>query len=110
MSRDIMQEIDQEVKGNDVILYMKGTPEQPMCGFSYRVVQMLSAVGKPFAYVNILADEEKRQALKTYSSWPTFPQLYVKGELVGGCDIVTELYESQELEQMLSEATAGSAA
>lgn len=108
MARDIMQEIDKEVKSNDIILYMKGNPDQPQCGFSFRVVQMLADIGKPFAYSDILADQEKRQALKEYSKWPTFPQLYVKGELVGGCDIVTELYESKELEQMLNAASADS--
>jgi len=110
MARDIMQEIDKEVKENDILLYMKGSPDQPQCGFSFKVVQMLADIGKPFAHSNILADQEKRQALKEYSSWPTFPQLYVKGELVGGCDIVTELYESKELEEILNKATAGSAA
>jgi len=104
MSRDLIQEIETEVKNNQVLLYMKGTPEQPMCGFSYRVVQILNEVGKPYAYINILADQEKREAVKQYGSWPTFPQLYVKGELVGGCDIVTELHESKELETMLAEA------
>lgn len=106
MSRDVKQEIDQEVKNNKVLLYMKGSPEQPLCGFSFRVVQFLNEVGKPYAYVNILADEEKRQAVKDYSQWPTFPQLYVNGELVGGCDIVTELYESKELHDILNAATA----
>lgn len=106
MSRDIMNEIETEVKGNNVLLYMKGSPEQPMCGFSYRVVQILNEIGQPYAYVNILADQEKREAVKQFGSWPTFPQLYVKGELVGGCDIVTELHESKELGQMLEEAAA----
>ncbi len=104
MSRDIMNEIETEVKGNNVLLYMKGSPEQPMCGFSYRVVQILNEIGQPYAYVNILADQEKREAVKQFGSWPTFPQLYVKGELVGGCDIVTELHENKELGQMLEEA------
>lgn len=106
MSRDLQTEIDQEVKTNNVLLYMKGSPEQPMCGFSYRVVQILNEIGKPYAYVNILADQEKREAVKQFGSWPTFPQLYVKGELVGGCDIVTELHENKELSSMLEEATA----
>lgn len=104
MSRDIMQEIEKEVKENKVLLYMKGNPEQPMCGFSFRVIEMLNSIGKPYAYVNILADEEKRQAVKTYSSWPTFPQLYVGGELLGGCDIITEMFENKELEPVLAEA------
>lgn len=102
MSRDILKEIEEEVKANKVLLYMKGSPEQPQCGFSFRVVQILGEVGKPYAYVNILADQEKREAVKQFSSWPTFPQLYVNGELVGGCDIVTELHENKELEQMLA--------
>lgn len=105
MSRDINKEIETEVKANKVLLYMKGSPEQPMCGFSYRVVQILNEVGKPYAYVNILADQEKREAVKQFGNWPTFPQLYVNGELVGGCDIVTELHESKELDQMLETAT-----
>lgn len=104
MARDIMKEIDEEVKKADVLLYMKGSPEQPMCGFSMRVVEALADVGKPFGYVNILADEEKRQALKQYSNWPTFPQLYVKGELVGGCDIVMEMHQSKELHSLLEDA------
>ena len=107
MSRDVMQEIEKEVKDNKVLLYMKGSPEQPQCGFSFRVVEMLNSIGKPYAYVNILADQEKRQALKTYSNWPTFPQLYVEGELVGGCDIVTEMFENKELEPLLEKAHAG---
>lgn len=104
MSRDVMNEIETEVKNNQVLLYMKGTPDQPMCGFSYKVVQILNEIGQPYAYVNILADQEKREAVKQYGSWPTFPQLYVKGELVGGCDIVTELSESKELQTMLEGA------
>jgi len=108
MTRDIMSEIDKEVKENQVLLYMKGTPDQPMCGFSFKVIQFLQDIGKPYAYINILADEAKRQGVKEYSAWPTFPQLYVKGELVGGCDIVTELYESKELHQLLEAASAPS--
>ncbi|PKL76501.1 MAG: monothiol glutaredoxin, Grx4 family [Candidatus Melainabacteria bacterium HGW-Melainabacteria-1] len=108
MSRDVIKEIETEVKANKVLLYMKGSPEQPMCGFSYRVVQILNEVGKPYAYVNILADQEKREAVKQFGSWPTFPQLYVNGELVGGCDIVTELHESKELGQMLEDSPVAS--
>lgn len=109
MSRDILKEVEQEVKANKVLLYMKGTPDQPQCGFSFKVIQILSEIGKPFAYVNILADEEKRQAVKEYAKWPTFPQLYVGGELVGGCDIVTEMHENHELEQLMQETLAETA-
>lgn len=104
MARDIMSEIKDEVTQNPVLLYMKGSPDQPQCGFSYTVVQILNQIGQPYAFVNILADQEKREAVKQYGSWPTFPQLYVKGELVGGCDIVRELAENNELSQMLVDA------
>ena len=89
--------------GDDVVLYMKGTPVFPMCGFSAAVVQVLSNLGVPFQSYNILDDMELRQGLKEFSNWPTFPQLYVKGELVGGCDIVREMYESGELAELLAE-------
>ena len=95
--------IRQQISGDDVVLYMKGTPVFPMCGFSAQVVQVLSHVGVPFQSYNILDDMELRQGLKDFSNWPTFPQLYVKGELVGGCDIVREMYETGELTQYLSE-------
>ncbi len=109
MSREILKEIEQEVKANKVLLYMKGTPDQPQCGFSFKVIQILSEIGKPFAYVNILADEEKRQGIKEFASWPTIPQLYVGGEFVGGCDIVTEMHENKELEQLMQETLAETA-
>ena len=95
--------IRQQISGDDVVLYMKGTPVFPMCGFSAQVVQVLSHVGVPFQSYNILDDMELRQGLKDFSNWPTFPQLYVKGELVGGCDIVREMYQSGELQQLLAE-------
>jgi monothiol glutaredoxin len=95
--------IRQQIQGDDVVLYMKGTPVFPMCGFSAQVVQVLSNVGVPFQSYNILEDQDLRQGLKEFSNWPTFPQLYVKGELVGGCDIVREMYETGELQQMLTE-------
>jgi monothiol glutaredoxin len=96
--RDAIQEAISE---NPVILFMKGTPDQPMCGFSARTVQILQSLGKPFAAVNILPDPRIRQELSALSNWPTIPQLFVDGELVGGCDIVTEMYQSGELQQAL---------
>ena len=95
--------IREQIQGDDVVLYMKGTPVFPMCGFSSQVVQVLSHVGVPFQSYNILDDMELRQGLKEFSNWPTFPQLYVKGELVGGCDIIREMYQSGELQQLLAE-------
>ena len=99
----IEQFIDNEVKSNDVVLFMKGTPQFPMCGFSGQVVQILDYLGVPYKGVNVLEDEGVRQGIKTYSNWPTVPQLYVKGEFVGGCDIVREMFETGELEQLLKE-------
>ena len=99
----INERIQQQIDGDSVVLYMKGTPVFPMCGFSAQVVQILSHVGVPFQSYNILEDQDLRQGLKEFSNWPTFPQLYVKGELVGGCDIVREMYETGELGQFLTE-------
>ena len=98
---DVNARIEEQLKSNEVLLYMKGTPDFPQCGFSGQTVAALKAVGKPFAYVNIFEDPEIREGLKTYSNWPTFPQLYIKGELVGGCDIVVEMFHSGELHGML---------
>lgn len=98
--------IQQAIVDNPVILFMKGTPEQPMCGFSARTVGILQAVGQPFAAVDVLPDPRIRQELSTLSNWPTIPQLFVDGELVGGCDIVTEMYQSGELQRALG-AEAG---
>jgi monothiol glutaredoxin len=95
--------IREQIQADDVVLYMKGTPVFPMCGFSSQVVQILSHVGVPFQSYNILDDMELRQGLKEFSNWPTFPQLYVRGELVGGCDIIREMHQSGELAQMLGE-------
>ena len=95
--------IREQIQADDVVLYMKGTPVFPMCGFSSQVVQMLSHIGVPFQSYNILDDMELRQGLKEFSNWPTFPQLYVRGELVGGCDIIRELLQSGELAQVLGE-------
>src|ERR1700704_5724067 len=93
--------ITEAIRENDVILFMKGTPEAPACGFSMRTVQALQATGPPFAAVAILPDPRIRQELSAVSNWPTIPQLFVKGEFLGGCDIVTEMYESGELAQAL---------
>lgn len=98
---DVMTEIQREITDNAVFLYMKGTPNAPACGFSSRVVQILSHLGVPFASCNILADNEKREAIKVYANWPTIPQLYVRGEFVGGCDIVTEMFQDGELKALL---------
>ena len=100
---DVNARIEEQLKSNDVLLYMKGTPDFPQCGFSGQAVAALKAVGKPFAYVNIFEDEEIRQGLKTYSNWTTFPQLYVNGELIGGSDIVIEMYHSGELAELLNQ-------
>lgn len=99
---DVMSEIRREITDNRVFLYMKGTPTAPMCGFSARVAQILNHVGVPYASCNILEDNEKREAIKVFGNWPTIPQLYVDGELVGGCDIVTEMFQSGELQQALA--------
>ena len=96
------EKIQATVTANPIVLYMKGTPQFPQCGFSSRLVQILKACGvKDFAAVNVLADEEIRQGIKDYANWPTIPQLYVNGEFVGGCDIATEMYESGELQELL---------
>ena len=96
----LRQRIDQEVGSNDVVLFMKGTPVFPQCGFSAVVVQVLSHLGVKFKGVNVLEDPAIREGIKEYSSWPTIPQLYVKGEFVGGCDIIREMFETGELAEM----------
>ena len=100
---DVTQRIEEQLKSHEVLLYMKGTPDFPQCGFSGQVVAAMNAIGKPFAFVNIFEDQEIREGLKTYSNWPTFPQLYVNGELVGGADIVIEMYHSGELKTVLDD-------
>ena len=100
---DVTQRIEDQLKSHEVLLYMKGTPDFPQCGFSGQVVAAMNAIGKPFAFVNIFEDQEIREGLKTYSNWPTFPQLYVKGELIGGADIVIEMYNSGELKTVLDD-------
>jgi monothiol glutaredoxin len=103
---DINQRIQEQLKANPVLLYMKGTPDFPQCGFSAAAVRTLEACGANFAYVNIFEDPELREALKRYSNWPTYPQLYISGELVGGSDIINEMFRKGELQQMLKEAGA----
>jgi monothiol glutaredoxin len=97
----LRDQIQHAISENPVILFMKGNPDQPMCGFSARTVAILQSLDKPFAAVDVLPDPRIRQELSALSNWPTIPQLFVDGELVGGCDIVTEMYESGELQQML---------
>jgi monothiol glutaredoxin len=96
-----VQFIDNEVKANDVVLFMKGTPQFPMCGFSGQVVQILDYLGVPYKGLNVLENDELRGGIKSYSNWPTIPQLYVKGEFVGGCDIVREMFQAGELQSLL---------
>lgn len=103
MSETVFQRIQGEIDANPVMLYMKGNAMFPQCGFSARVVQILSHMQVPFQTANVLEDPELREGVKAFSNWPTIPQLYVKGELVGGCDIVTEMYQSGELESLLAE-------
>jgi monothiol glutaredoxin len=99
----IEQFIDNEVKSNDVVLFMKGTPQFPMCGFSGQVVQILDHIGVPYKGLNVLDSDELRNGIKVYSNWPTIPQLYVKGEFVGGCDIIREMFQANELQQMFAD-------
>ena len=105
---DINETIKSQLEENPIILYMKGTPQAPQCGFSARTVQALMACGERFAFVNILENQELREALKVYSSWPTYPQLYINGELVGGCDIVCDMETTGELKELIT-AGAGEA-
>jgi monothiol glutaredoxin len=95
--------IDSQVKSNDVVLFMKGTPTFPQCGFSGQVVQILDYLGVPYSGINVLESDDLRQGIKAFSDWPTIPQLYVKGEFVGGCDIVREMFQAGELQQALKE-------
>ena len=99
----IDQFIANEVKSNDVVLFMKGTPQFPQCGFSGQVVQILDYIGVPYKGLNVLENEDLRNGIKTYSNWPTIPQLYVKGEFVGGCDIIREMFQAGELQGLMKE-------
>jgi monothiol glutaredoxin len=103
MSNPVFERIQNDIGGNKVMLYMKGNAMFPQCGFSARVVQILSHIGVPFQTANVLEDPELREGIKQFSNWPTIPQLYVDGEFVGGCDIVTEMYQSGELETLLAD-------
>ena len=107
---DVLDRIREQVEGNPVVLYMKGTPQFPMCGFSSRAAAALQDCGVPFAYVNVLQDPEIFENLPRYADWPTFPQLYINGELVGGCDITLELHDKGELQKMVKEAVAAAEA
>lgn len=102
---DINETIKSQLEENAIILYMKGTPQAPQCGFSAKTVQALMACGERFAFVNILDNQELREGLKVYSSWPTYPQLYISGELVGGCNIILEMSESGELAEQVKAAS-----
>ena len=101
---DVMEKIDATVKENPVVIFMKGTPQLPQCGYSSRTAQALAACGQEFAHVNVLADPDVFQNLPRYANWPTFPQVYINGELIGGCDITLELYQKGELQTMVKEA------
>jgi monothiol glutaredoxin len=101
---NVIDRIKSQLSSSNVMLYMKGTPDFPQCGFSAAAVQALNAVGAKFGSVNIFEDPELREALKQYSNWPTYPQLYVKGELIGGADIIRDMYQTGELQKMVAEA------
>ncbi len=103
---DIIETIKEQIENNAILLYMKGSPNAPQCGFSQRATQALMACGEKFAYVDILANPDIRANLPAYANWPTFPQLWVDGELVGGCDIITEMHESGELQKIIKAAAA----
>ncbi|MDQ6979649.1 MAG: Grx4 family monothiol glutaredoxin [Mariprofundaceae bacterium] len=103
--QEVLKQIDQVVKEHDVVLFMKGTPEFPQCGFSQRVSAILNTVGVPYAAVNVLLDDHIREGIKHYADWPTIPQLFIKGEFIGGCDIISELNESGELTTLLQDLT-----
>ena len=107
MTTTVHDRIAQDVAQNEVLLFMKGTPVMPQCGFSAAVVHILSELGVKFKAVNVLADAEVRQGIKEFSNWPTIPQLYVKGEFVGGCDIVREMFQAGELQAFLQEKGIG---
>jgi len=103
MNEDIKNKINEEIKNNDVCLFMKGTPDVPQCGFSMAVSNMLKILDVKFKGVNVLENQELREGIKVFSEWPTIPQLYVKGEFIGGCDIVKEMFESKELHNILKD-------
>jgi len=104
----VQEKLKEVIENNEVVLFMKGSPDFPQCGFSGRTAQILQACEVPFASVDVLADNAVREGIKAYSNWPTVPQLYVRGEFVGGCDIMTELYQSGELQKILKPESATS--
>ncbi len=99
----VQDRIKQQISSDRIVLYMKGTPQTPQCGFSARSTQLLDACGAKYTTVDVLADPQIRQGIKDYSSWPTIPQLYINGQLIGGCDIMTELYQSGELQKLVAQ-------
>lgn len=101
MAQDIFERIKEQIENDDIVLYMKGTPSLPQCGFSQVTAEILRRMGKPFQSYDVLQDPELREGIKQFSDWPTIPQLYVRGEFVGGCDIIRSMYESGELEKMI---------
>ncbi|MCB9982454.1 MAG: Grx4 family monothiol glutaredoxin [Rhodospirillales bacterium] len=103
MQNVVFERIQKEIDNNDVVLFMKGEAAFPQCGFSSLVVQVLSQLGVPFKDINVLEDNDLRQGIKDFTNWPTIPQLYIKGEFIGGCDIVREMYESGELQDLLAD-------
>lgn len=104
---NISERIQQQLTGAKIVLYMKGSPQFPQCGFSAKATQLLSACGAQYASYDVLSDPELRQGLKEFSNWPTFPQLYINGQLVGGCDIMTELYQQGQLQKLVTAAQVG---
>lgn len=100
----VIEKIKSQIAQNSILLYMKGTPKMPQCGFSAHVVTAIDTYGKPFAFINILENPDIRAALPKYANWPTFPQLYINGELIGGCDIILELHENGELKEIIDQA------
>ena len=107
---DVLERIKKQVDENPIVIYMKGTPQMPSCGFSSRAAQALQGCGVEFAYVNVLADPEIFENLPRFADWPTFPQIYINGELIGGCDITLELFQKGELQKMTKEAASSEAA
>jgi monothiol glutaredoxin len=106
MAEDAMAEIENEIRNNKVMIYMKGTPSFPQCGFSAATIEVFEELGRPFSTVDVLASPAKREAIKRYSNWPTIPQVYVDGKFIGGCDIVRELHERGELKRLLDHSFA----
>ncbi len=104
---NVQEKIKQQIKDHSILLYMKGSAEMPMCGFSARAITILKSCGAPFTTVDVLQDETIRQGIKIYSNWPTVPQLYINGEFVGGCDIMAEMFEAGELQELIKTISVG---